>query len=884
MLIRSVLPPADRAAVLGDLAEEFATRSARDGRRSAVRWYRRQVISSLIPVMHARLTGDGATGSGRPPGSPLLGGWHHDVRDAVRSLRSTPGLTATALCVLALGIGAGTAIYSVVDAIVLRGLPFPEADRLLAPGETRHGRGGYGVTPQDFVDWQGRQDVFDALAASTGPNDTFRLPDNDRRWQALRVTRVTANLFTVLQVPPALGRTFTADDGIEGHGHVAILSDRFWRAQYGADPAVVGRKLQLTNGDWQIVGVMPPGFTYPIGAAPRDLWVPYVMTAGERIRGRRNMFNAYLRAVGRLKPGVTVEQAGADMRRITNRLAADDPGWFADIGVTVPTLKEAIVGRDLRSWMLMFLGAVTCVLLMATVNVTNLLLARASVRSREIGIRAALGASRWRLVRCLLIESLVLSLAGTVLGVVAACWGVGAVRALLPAGLPRADLIAVNVRVLAAAVAAAVATGVACGLAPALQGSRLNLAGTLREGGRSGTPSAARQRLRAALVVAEAALATVLLVGTGLFVFSFARLMQIDIGLDYHHVLTVGVYPHLSTADHQTPQADLDHAALALATMADRVRGRPGVESASVLDGGLPLSNVEFVQGITVPGRNPRPSDVIEVYRVTPDYARTVRLPLRRGRFFKDSDDRPDAAPVVLVNDVAAREYFAGREVLGATVGVMGDRTVVGVVGGTRTDGPETDVRPEAYLPLAQGGIHSGFLMIRTSGNPHALIAPVRAIVTAVAPDARVGEFQTLDDLFSGLVAQRRFNMVLVGLFGVLALAIATVGIYGVVTYVVEQRTPEIGLRLALGARPGGILRMVLARSAVALGAGVAIGLVAAGMLARFAEAFLFRVQPHDLLVYTLGAVLLFVVGLTASFVPARRAAGTDPLDALRAL
>jgi putative ABC transport system permease protein len=883
-LIRAALPPVDRQAVLGDLAEEFAVRAVRDGRRSAGRWYWRQAGTSVLPSIRRRLTDAVPDRPGRDGPSRVMAGLLRDVRDAARSLRSTPGLTVTALCVLTLGIGAGTAIYSVVDAVVLRGLPFEHSDRLLAPAETWKGREGGGVIPQDFLDWQARQGVFEDLAAITGPGEAFRLPASDRRYQALHVTRVTTNLFAALGVRPRLGRTFTADDALEGRQHVAVISDAFWRAQFGADPHVVGRTLRLTNGPWEIVGVMPPGFTYPVDTVSQDLWVPYVMAAAERIRGRRNMFNAYLHVVGRVKPGVTVEQARAEVHQIMTSLSAEDPAWFSNVGVTVPTLKESIVGSTLRSWMLMFLGAVGCVLLMAAVNVATLLLARATVRSREIGIRAALGASRWRLVRGLLVESLTLALAGTALGVALAYWGVDVVRTLLPAGLPRADLIAVNVRVLAAASLAAVTTGLACGLAPALQGSGPNLVDTLREGGRSATASPGRQRLRAALVIAEVSLATVLVVGSGLFVFSFARLMEINVGLDYHHVLTVGVYPRIDTSTRQPPQADLDRAAVVLTDMAERVRGLPGVAGASVLDGGLPLSNVEFVDGITVPGRDPRPSDTIEVYRVTPEYPTTLRIPLLRGRLFTGADNRPGSAPVVLLNDVAARQYLAGREALGATVGLglEGDRTVVGIVGGTRTDGPETDVRPEAYVPVAQGGIRSGYLMIRTNEDPGRLVAPIAAIVTAVAPQARIGTFQTLDSLFSGLVARRRFNMVLVGLFGVLAIAIASVGIYGVVSYLVEQRTQEIGVRLALGAVPSGIVRMVLGRSAGVVGAGVVIGLVGAWALARFARAFLFQVQPHDPLIYLLMSALLFVTGLTAAAVPARRAARVDPLDALR--
>jgi putative ABC transport system permease protein len=805
-----------------------------------------------------------------------------DVRDALRALRATPSFTAVALVVLTLGIGASTAIYSVVDAVVLRGLPFDDADRIVALCETTGGDvGSCGATPEEFLDWKAQQNVFEAVAATTGPDTAFKLPGDDRNARSLRVTQASADLFAVLHVWPRLGRAFSSNNEIAGNQHVAVISDAFWHAQFSADPGIVGRPLRLTNGVWEIVGVMPPGFTYPVGTAPRDLWVPYVIPAEERIRGNISDWN--LRVVARLKPGVTVDQARGRMDQIMKRLAVQYPTWFANLGLVIPTLKEAIVGTALRSWLLMLLGAVACVLLMASVNVANLMLARATVRSREVGIRAALGATRWQLVRGFLVESLVLALAGTALGVAMAYWGVEVLRTSLPAGIPRADLIAVNVRVLTAATLAAVGTGVACGLVPALQGSRTNLVGTLREGGRTGTASRGRQRLRAALVIAEVSLAMVLLVGAGLFIASFARLMRIDIGLDYHQVLTVGVYPHLDTSSADRRKVDMARAALVLTEMVERVRAIPGVEAASGFDGGLPLSGMTFGWTLTVPGAAESMANKITVYRITPEYPKTLRVPLLRGRLFTDAENRADGAPVVLLNDLAVARYLGGREALGATVDVMGNRTVVGIVAGTRTNGPETPVPPEAYLPLAQGGIRSGSLMIRTPRDPSSLVAPITAIVSGLAPDARIGAFQTLDGLFSDLAAQRRFNMLLVGLFGVLAIALAAVGIYGVVAYLVEQRTQEIGVRIALGALPSRILRMVLGRSALVVGVGVTLGLAAAWALARFATAFLFHVQPHDPVVYALVSCLLLVIGLVASFIPARRAANVDPLVALRA-
>jgi predicted permease len=412
----------------------------------------------------------------------------------------------------------------------------------------------------------------------------------------------------------------------------------------------------------------------------------------------------------------------------------------------------------------------------------------------------------------------------------------------------------------------------------------VHLTGALRDEGRTGTASAGRQRLRAVLVIAEVSLAVVLLVGAGLFVESFARLMRIDIGLDYHDVLTVAVYPHVDATSASQAPVDMVRAASAFDGMLGRVRAIPGVEAASALDVGLPLSDAWLREAVTVPGRT-RPvdaADFVDLHRITPEYPTTMRVPLLRGRLFTDAENRENAAPVVLLNDIAAARYFDGRDALGETIDIEGTRTVVGVIGRVRTGGPETDVRPEAYIPLAQGGVRAGFLVIRTSQPTRALVAPITTIVSGAAPDARIGEFQTLDGLFDAVVAQRRFNMLMLGLFGGLAIAIAFVGIYGVMAYLVHQRTREIGVRMALGAVPGRILQMVLGRSAAVVGVGVVLGLAAAWTLAGFATAFLFEVQPHDPRVYAAVSGLVLGAGLVAAFVPARRAAGVDPLVALR--
>jgi putative ABC transport system permease protein len=879
-----LVPPGDRDAVLGDLAEEFAARVARDGRTSARRWYWRQLKRSTGPTLAERTRDLGTRG----PMAPFRGSLR-DLRDAARALRAAPSFTVAALLILALSTGAGTAIYTVVDAVVLRGLPFDDANRIVAL-KTTNRLGESDNAPPDFLDWRARQDAFVGMAGTLSPT-SVALDTASRDARRVRVLATTHELFSVLGVRPQLGQTFGRANEIEANRHVVVLSDAFWHEQFAADPDIVGRPLRLSNGVWEIVGVMPPGFTYPLGTAPIDLWVPYVMAPREDLRLPTH--NSYVGVIARLKPDVTLGQARRRMTQLLASMSTQDPGWFKGRGVEVLTLKEATVGSAVELWMLLLLGAVGSVLLIACVNLANLLLARSTVRARDLGIRAALGASRWQLARGLLIESLLLSSLGTCLGVAFAYIGVEGLRASLPPGLFRGDLIAVNLRVLTASVCAAVATGLVMGVAPALNGSRGRVTGALREGGRGGTPSVARQRVRTALVVAELTLAVPLIVGAGLFVVSFARLMQIDVGVDYHHVLTQAVTPHLMppVAPRQAPDLAADQpippdrarAAADLAEMADRVRALPGVVSAAALEVGVPLLGVEFRTNITVPGRVVEESEGIRVFHVTRDYPTTMRIPLLRGRWFTSSEDRANGAPVVLLNDLAVRRFLADRDPLGTTVGIQGNRTVVGIVGATRIGGPEGDLHPEAYIPMAQVGVRSGYLVFRTDELPSALAAPIAGIVSQVAADAKVGTLQALDDVFAQLVAERRLSMWLFGLFGLLAVAIASVGIYGVVAYLVEQRTREIGVRLALGATPARILRLVMGRSAIVIAVGVSLGAGATWALARFVAAFLFRVPAHDVGIYLSLSGLLVAIGLLASVIPARRAARVDPLEALRA-
>jgi len=794
-----------------------------------------------------------------------------DLRTAFRSLRTSPTFTGVALVVLALGIGAGTAIFSVVDAVVLRALPFDEHDRIVAVLSVDTKRpvtfGGGSTTTQTYLDWRRLQLSFDGLA-SVG-STSFRLKTESGEPADARAQRVTWEFFPVLRVAPLAGRAFKAEDEIDGQNRSVILSYGFWQQRFGGAPDAIGKTLELNEQPWEIVGVMPPGFAYPVASdRPTELYVPRAFTSDDKVRGGSRSYNSIV--IGRLKPGVTIAQASDQMNRVAAALDEQYPKWQPGWRARVITLHEHLVGK-VRSWMLMLLGAVALVLLIACANVANLMLARATVRSREMGIRAALGASRWRLVRGLLVEGVVLSLAGAAIGVALAYAGVRVLRLWLPPGLPRVAAIGIDLRVLGVAIAAALLTGVFFGIVPALQSSRPDLTSALREGGRSATPGASGQRLRGALVVAEMALAVVLLVGAGLFIGSFVKLMSVNPGFDYHNVLAVSVGVRFERGK----LADaLERGGPYVQQMLDAVRGVPGVEMAGAVEGGLPLTGDWNRTSVELPGRGELKGDddSIDQRRVSVDYLKLLRVPLVRGRMLTP-EDREGAMPVVVINEAAARKYWPGADAIGQRVKINStDRIVVGIVGDIRHFGPETPPRQECYMPLAQDQIVGAELVMRTNGDPLKVLPAVKAAIWSVNREQHLsGDVFTLDTYMDRLIAQRRFNMALLALFGVLGLVIAAVGIYGVMAYVVAQRINEIGVRMALGATPGRVLSMVLGRAAVLMAAGLAIGGVGAWYLSVGVKTFLFEVQPNDVRVFAVALVVLAAAGLVASAIPARR-------------
>ena len=811
-----------------------------------------------------------------------------DLRNAIRSLRGAPTFTAVALIVLALGIGAGTAVFSVVDAVVLRGLPFDEHDRLVAVLEhdTRRPQtfGGGSTTPQMFLDWRRMQESFDAIAGVGGTS--FRMQNERGEPADAPGQRVTHEFFQVLRVAPLLGRPFAADDEIDGRHRVAILSHGFWQRRFGGAADVIGKRIDLNEQSWEIVGVMPRGFEYPVAAEqPTEIYSPIAFTSDDKVRGGNRSYNWV--TIGRLKPGVSIDQAHEQMNRVAAALDEQHPKWGPGRRVRVVTLHHHVVGR-VRNWMLMLLGSVALVLLIACANVANLMLARATVRVRETGIRAALGASRWRLIRGLLVEGVVLATMGAACGILLAYFGVQAIRAWLPAGLPRVADIGIDLRVLLTAIAAALLTGLVFGIVPAVQVSRPDLTLALKDSGRSSTAGSRSQRLRSLLVVAEVALAVVLLVGAGLLIGSFMKVMRIDPGFDYRNVLIVNVSPWLPPS-HSGSRAVFDEALKAgrpyALRMLEGVTGAPGVEKASAVSGGTPLTGSWSRTGVELSGRGDldRDDDSIDRRIVTPGYLQTMRIPLRRGRPLSDADSE-QSERVVVINETAARKYWPDADALGQRITInKQELTVVGIVGDIRHLGPETPPRQECYVPLSQHPVIGMTLALRTAGDPMAVLPAVKAAIWSVNREQRItGEVFTLEQHMDRLIAQRRFNMTLLASFGVLGLVIAAVGIYGVMAYVVAQRTGEIGVRMALGATRGHVVAMVLRRSGLMMLVGLALGGAIAWYASAGVKAFLFQTEPNDVRILLGALMTLAVAGLSASAIPARRAASVDPLVALR--
>jgi putative ABC transport system permease protein len=796
-----------------------------------------------------------------------------DLHYGVRILIKNPGVTSVAVITLALGIGANTAIFSVVNAVLLRPLPYRDAAQLMTLWQinTKSGVKEEGAAPGNFYDWRDQSQTCTEMAAAlpyshnlTGQGE----PEAFRSWL------VTAGFFQTLGVNAFLGRTFLPEEYQPGNDRVIVIGDGLWQRRFGADPNMVGQKLLLNGQPHIVVGIMPPEFQFPTG---REMWAPRIVTEGDK----RTRGSGYMPVIARLKPGATVAQAQHEMDAIAARLAREYPEANLDRGVTIVPLPEQLFGQ-VRPALLVLLGAVALVLLIACANVANLLLMRAAEREREFAVRSALGAARVRLIRQLLTESILLALLGGLGGVLLAHWGTRAILALSPGNLPRAAEVSIDGYVFGFMLGVSILTALIFGLAPALQFSKPDLNESLKEGGR-GTRGLIRHRLRNALVVSEIALALMLLVGAGLLMRSFVRLLQVNPGFaaDKALALEVHVWGLSRTAEQR--------AAFFEQTL-NRIAALPGVEAAGAVSAlpfhDNPISpNTAFtIEGRPAPAQGQEPTAYMTV--TTADYFKALGIPLRRGRFYTKFDHR-DTPPVVLINETLARRYWPNEDPVGKKIAarLFGQNIaveIIGIVGDVRQMGLESDPRPELFVPHLQNPYGSMTYVVRTAADPLTLLPAVKQEIWAVNKYLPFSSTSTIEQLVSRSLGERRFNLLLLGSFALIALALAAVGIYGLISFSTRQRTHEIGTRMALGARPSDILKLVVGQGSVLVLAGVAIGLVGALAITRVMSGLLFGVSATDPLTFAVIALLLIAVALVACYLPARRATKVDPLVALR--
>jgi len=810
----------------------------------------------------------------------------HDLRYGVRMLLKNPGFTVVAVLALAIGIGANSAIFSVVNSVLLRPLPFQNPDQIVtlwSVNPSIHiGYDKFPSTVPQFVSFRDQGKVLQSLTAMQ--SNQFNL-ENRGEPEKLGGTLVTSDFFSVMGKQPLLGRAFLPEEDQPGHDLVVVLSYDLWKRHFGSDPGVIGQPVTLNGRSFTIVGLMPAGFNFPRGsempgymdfAAKTDIWSPMGITA-EQLSNHGNFSNIL---VGRLKSGVTTTEAQSQLSAIAARNAEQVPQSYAGFGVLVTPLHEQIVG-GLKPALLVLLGAVVFVLLIACANVANLLLARAATRYKEIALRSALGASRGRIIRQLLTESVLLSIVGATLGLLLAFWGVRVLVGVTPDNIPGIKDVTLDWRVFGFTLFTALVTGLVFGVVPALQVSRPDLNESLKDSGRGSTGS--RHRLRDALVISEIGLAMILLIGAGLMIRSFVRLYQVHPGFDTNNVLTMQA--HLPWSRYPKEEARIAF----YKQVMQRIHDIPGVQSATWASA-VPLTGSENVDALSIEGQPPAPSlDKMPLaleHSITPEYMQTLRIPLLRGRDFTEHDDAKSPG-VALVNEAFVKRYFPGEEPLSHRIkfGPPGENSVwisiVGIVGDVRHSGLDQEAKAAVYLPALQRGHDDMALILRTSGDA-SIIERARKELWAVDGAVPVYNVLTMDQIAATSMAGRRFNLILMTVFAVIALSLASVGIYGVMSYSVTQRTQEIGIRMSLGAQRKDVLAMVAGRGMVLTAIGLGIGALAAFFLTQLLRSLLFSTRATDPLTFAGIAGLLALVAFAANMIPARRATRIDPIIALR--
>ena len=799
-----------------------------------------------------------------------------DLVYAIRTWLKSPVVTVIAMLAMALGIGANTAVFSIVNAILLRPLPYPAAERLVRVWESEPELDKAPIAPADFLDWRQQNQSFEQLAAFRSQSFNFTEGQEPER---IRGARVSANFFSLLGIQPALGRSFTEEEDQPQRNKVLVLSDELWRRRFGSDPNIVGKTTLVNDQSYQIVGVMPRGATFPTKQA--EVFTPNAFNDAEKKTRRTH----YIFAIGRLKQNVTFAQAQSDMSAIASRLGEQFPASNGKVGVKLVSLKEEVVG-NVQRLLIILMVAVVCVLLIACANIANLLLSRALTRQKEVAIRNALGASRGRIIRQMLTESVLLSLVGGALGLVLAFGIVYGLRTINPANIPRITEIHLDARSLAFTFAISLLTGVLFGLFPALRASTPDLEESLREGSQRQSASRAHNRLRNLLVVSEIALSLLLLIVSGLLIKSFVRLNNVDLGFDQSNLLTMEIaLPGAKYKDGQSQVAFFQQAV-------ENLKSLPGVQSVGAISD-LPLlggnSTIFEIEGRPVE-QSEKP--LTEYRLISPDYFRTMNIQLLKGRYFSEGDHKT-APGVVIVNETMAKRFFPGEEVLGKRIGLSNPadwREIVGVVRDVRDYGPDIEPTPESYVPMVQNaadyldGTSSGMaLVLRTASDPRSLTPVVRERIHNLDKAQPIQNLKTMEERFGESVAQRRFNMLVLSIFAGLALVLAAVGVYGVISYSVTQRTHEFGVRMALGAQPAAVNRLVLGHVLKLAVAGIVLGLAAAFAITRTISSFLYGVTATDATVFIGTSLLMAAIALLASYYPARRATRVNPIIALRA-